>query len=85
MSELAERARLRWRCRRGMRELDVLLERFVEAAGAALPGPRLGAFARLLELPDPVLVECLILGRPPPPGLEELVAQIRADACAPTA
>jgi antitoxin CptB len=78
-----EARRLLWRCRRGMKELDVLLERF---ARRELPhaSPRqrqvLGVF---LELPDPVLVDYL-LGQaiPPDPELAELVQRI---AVTPTA
>jgi antitoxin CptB len=85
VDESAQLARLRWRCRRGMRELDVLLERFV-AAGAALANEsQRAAFERLLEVPDPLLVEWLILGGEPPPDLEEIVERIRADARAATA
>jgi antitoxin CptB len=80
MAPSTDGARLRWRCRRGMRELDVLLERFVAAGGAALAGTRLAAFERLLELPDPELAQCLILGQPAPPGLEDIVERIRAGA-----
>ncbi len=73
-----EARRLLWRCRRGMKELDVLLERF---ARRELPGygpERRRTLARLLELPDPDLVDYL-LGQaiPPEPGLAELVLRIR--------
>ena len=67
-----------------MRELDVLLERYFAAAAAELTGARLSDFARLLELQDPVLRECLILGTPAPAGLEEIVERIRAAARAAT-
>jgi antitoxin CptB len=80
VSERADRARLKWRCRRGTRELDVLLERFLEAGGLDGAAPQLAALQRLLELPDPVLVDCLILGRRAPNGLEEIVERVRADA-----
>jgi succinate dehydrogenase flavin-adding protein (antitoxin of CptAB toxin-antitoxin module) len=60
-----------WRCRRGMRELDVLLERFArEHYRSASPAHR-RAFERLLELPDPVLVDLLLLA---PPGLSAYAA-----------
>jgi antitoxin CptB len=50
--EDAERARLRWRCRRGMRELDVLLQRWLEREWSeADPGQR-QVFERLLETED---------------------------------
>jgi len=34
----------------------------------------------LLEVPDPLLVEWLMLGAEPPDELEEIVERIRADA-----
>ena len=72
-----EGRRLLWRCRRGMKELDVLLERFARSAlPTASPGQR-SLFARFLELPDPVLVDYL-LGQevPPEPELAALVRRI---------
>lgn len=67
-----------WRCRRGMKELDVLLEPF---AGRLLPsaGPvERSALARLLELPDPELARYLVAGeRPEDPELAALAARIR--------
>lgn len=49
-----------WRCRRGMKELDLLLERFArERYRSASPEHR-RAFERLLELPDPLLVDLLL-------------------------
>ena len=53
--------RLRWRCRRGMRELDVLLERYVAECWPSAPPERRAAFRALLELPDPELA-ALCLG-----------------------
>lgn len=66
MSELdpAARARLRWQCRRGMRELDVLLERWLEEHYDAAPAPQKAAFHALLELPDPQLAGYLLRGEP---------------------
>jgi antitoxin CptB len=51
---------LRWRCRRGMKELDLLLERFLQDHYAQAPRERQRAFERLLSLPDPVLAELLL-------------------------
>lgn|SRR5512138_426751 len=47
--------KLRWRCRRGMRELDVVLERYLEQRYASAPIGEQRAFEALLELPDPQL------------------------------
>jgi antitoxin CptB len=49
-------ARLRWRCRRGMLELDVVLERYLaHRYPVASPSER-RAFEDLLALPDPELL-----------------------------
>jgi antitoxin CptB len=71
---------LRWRCRRGMKELDLLLERFFQRYYDEAPCARQRAFERLLALPDPVLAE-LLLGSAPGPGdadLAEIVALVAA-------
>jgi antitoxin CptB len=73
--------RLIWRCRRGMKELDLVLERY---ARRALPGAAPGelrAFERLLALPDPLLAGWL-LGeeRPADAELRALAGRIR-DLC----
>jgi antitoxin CptB len=57
---------LRWRCRRGMKELDVLLERY---AATVLPqaGPaERSLLARLLDRPDPELAGYFLGGEAPP-------------------
>ena len=58
---LAERelARLRWRCRRGMLENDLLLTRFLDRRGAALTAAEAAQLDRLLELPDDALLAVL--------------------------
>ena len=50
-------ARIYWRCRRGMRELEDLLLEFAHARYASLTEEERRAFARLLDYPDPVLLE----------------------------
>jgi len=47
-----EMNRLRWRCRRGLLENDLVLERFLKDYGAQLEGERLIAFQSLLEYAD---------------------------------
>lgn len=44
--------RLRWQCRRGLLELDLVLERFLEKYGERLQGERLDSFRTLLTLSD---------------------------------
>ncbi|HKW39411.1 MAG TPA: succinate dehydrogenase assembly factor 2 [Burkholderiales bacterium] len=48
----AEMNRLRWRCRRGLLENDLVLQRFLALHGPALSGERLSAFRALLDYPD---------------------------------
>jgi antitoxin CptB len=74
----AEGRQLVWRCRRGLKELDVLLERYAAAVlPGAGPGERL-TLARLLERPDPELAGYLLAGEvPADAGLAALVSRIR--------
>ena len=53
---------LRWRCRRGKKELDVLLGRFLNQNLASLSPAQRAAFEHLLALEDEDLLD-LILGR----------------------
>lgn len=56
MAQRPPLAQLRWRCRRGMRELDVVLERYLEQRYASAPIAEQQAFEALLDLPDPQLL-----------------------------
>lgn len=55
MAELMSKPRLRWACRRGMLELDVLLAPFVEQGYDALTTAQQQDFERLLACDDPDL------------------------------
>lgn len=71
--------RVLWRCRRGMKELDVLLERFARGTLAVASPAERGRFEVLLELPDPVLAGYFLGGQVPPEAeMATLVARIRA-------
>ncbi|MFK8030547.1 MAG: succinate dehydrogenase assembly factor 2 [Gammaproteobacteria bacterium] len=48
--------RLKWRCRRGMRELDKVTEGYLDEFYVAASAQERAAFERLLELPDPQLL-----------------------------
>ena len=56
----ADRARLNWACRRGMLELDLLLEGFMERGYDALPEAERPIFERLLETGDQQLLGWLL-------------------------
>ncbi|WP_333796247.1 FAD assembly factor SdhE [Rheinheimera sp.] len=55
MSELMSKPKLRWACRRGMLELDILLSPFVEQGYDALSLEQKHDFERLLACDDPDL------------------------------
>src|SRR3546814_9101361 len=48
----AELRRLRWRCRRGMKELDQLLNRWLDQQWAASSEAQRGVFLQLLDCED---------------------------------
>jgi antitoxin CptB len=63
---MKELERVRWRCRRGLLELDIVLGRFVEQRYAGLDLAQQTAFDALLDMPDTVLWD-MITGREMPP------------------
>jgi antitoxin CptB len=69
--------RMRWRCRRGMRELDVLLMRFVDAHYAGASAAEQAAFQQLLSLPDPEIVGLLMAaGSGDDPAVNRVVSRL---------
>jgi len=73
-----EEGRLVWRCRRGMKELDLVLTRYLRERWPQATGPEKASFERLLELPDPLLAAYL-MGREPAPDsqMQGLLEQMR--------
>jgi antitoxin CptB len=69
-----ELARLRWRCRRGMLENDLLLTRFLDRRGTALTCAEATALERLLELPDDALLGVLCAHADANPELRRVAA-----------
>ena len=72
-------ARLRWRCRRGMLENDLVLTRFLEEKGRAMTEEEVTLLDRLLDLTDNELWD-LIAGRrePEDASVAPLLRQLRA-------
>jgi antitoxin CptB len=52
-------AKLRWRCRRGTKELDVLTTRYLESFYPDAPKAEQQAFEHMLTLQDPILYDIL--------------------------
>ncbi|MDH5784767.1 MAG: succinate dehydrogenase assembly factor 2 [Chromatiales bacterium] len=71
-------SRLRWRCRRGMLELDLLLQPFLESGYGELNEAEQGHFLQLLELPDQELFEQLMeIKQPEEKELSHVITKIR--------
>ena len=52
-------SQLVWRCRRGVRELDVLFGRFLESDYPTLSSEEQLVFQQLLDVQDPVIMDWL--------------------------
>jgi len=68
--------RLRWQCRRGLLELDLLFVRFLEQHYDALSVAEQGAFQRLLEQPDQILLAWLQGQQEPPSDLKTIIEKV---------
>ena len=55
---------LKWKCRRGMLELDILVTRYLDRAYEKASVAEQSAFLSLLELEDPVLASWMLKGQP---------------------
>ncbi len=78
MLDVKEKAKLAWHCRRGMLELDLILQRFLEQKVDHLSIQELAAFNSLLSCTDPELFAWL-MGHDDPQDkeLKEIVTIIR--------
>ncbi len=79
MDASAEKSRLQWRCRRGMLELDLLLQPFVDEAYDALSESDKHQFHLLLDMQDQELLECLMLQKTPQDAsLNDIISKVRS-------
>ena len=78
-------SKLRWRCRRGLLENDLLLERFFARVGDAISVRQARALHALMDLSDPDLLDLLLARKPPGPEqssaeILEMLQQLRPTA-----
>ncbi len=74
-----ELARLRWRCRRGMRELDQLLVRWLDREYPSAGPAQRAAFEKLLACEDVSLWRwCMGMETPDDKELDDIVGRILA-------
>jgi len=73
------REKLKWKCRRGLLELDLVLGRFLRHGGNDLKDAEFGQLNELLDLPDNDLWD-IVNGRSEryDPRFEDLIARLRA-------
>ena len=72
---MAEHDRIRWRCRRGLLELDLILERFLADRLAGLDAEQLRSFTELLDETDNDLFD-MAMGRQEPAPRHRAVVQM---------
>jgi antitoxin CptB len=65
--------RLRWQCRRGLLELDLLFVRFLEQQYLSLSATEQAAFQHLLEQPDQTLLAWFQGQQAPPADLKMII------------
>ncbi len=71
-------SQLHWRCRRGVRELDVLFTRFVTEHHSQLSDAQKKTFEEMLEVQDPIIMDWLFgKAEPDTANMKELVAVLK--------
>jgi antitoxin CptB len=80
MTEVLSAGKIRWRCRRGVRELDVLLTRFLDQSYDTLSNSQKIAFCKLLEVQDPIIMDWIFARSSLDDNdLQEIVRQLAAN------
>ncbi|MFT5598525.1 MAG: antitoxin CptB [Urechidicola sp.] len=75
---MAELSRLRWLCRRGMKELDVVMTQYLDARYVMASETEKESFKHLLDMQDPDLY-ALLLGQTtcPDNNIQSLIVTLR--------
>jgi antitoxin CptB len=68
---------LRWQQRRGMKELDLLFERWYRKHYEAATAEQRATYARLLQREDPEIWLWVLGQEPPPPEFAHVIAALR--------
>ena len=76
---MAEFDRIRWRCRRGLLELDLVLQRFLECRFDGLGPDERRLFDELLDAPDNDLLDMAMGRAEPAPRYRAVVEMLRAE------
>ncbi|RVU82877.1 hypothetical protein EOL70_20260 [Leucothrix sargassi] len=57
---MSDMMRLRWRCRRGQKELDIVMNRYLEQVYTDAEPSQKAAFEELLLVEDPTIIDLLM-------------------------
>jgi antitoxin CptB len=57
---MSEKSKLLWRCRRGVKELDVVFTKFVDSSYDGLNTQQKQAFTKLLDIEDPEILSYML-------------------------
>lgn len=76
-----DRARLKWHCRRGMKELDVVLERYLANRLDLAPELERNAFVELLSCEDPEIWSWVMGYEAPPADARNIVIEQLRQYC----
>lgn len=73
-----ERSRLLWRCRRGIREMDIVLQTFLNQSYDTLSDTDKNSFAQLLDEADLDILNWIMgKGEPENDGIKNIITLIR--------
>jgi antitoxin CptB len=80
-------SKLRWRCRRGLLENDIFIERFFDRFAASLTVGQANALGELMDLADNDLLDLLLKRREPQgpldrPDIREVLEMLRMPVAA---
>lgn len=74
---MSELSRLKMRCRRGMKELDVVFQRYLETHYASATAGEIQCLDELLDMQDPPLFGMILDMEPVPEPYAELIEKLR--------
>jgi antitoxin CptB len=75
---MSELSRLRWRCRRGIKEMDIILQSFLEQAYSGLSNDEKIVFEKLLDETDLDILDWILQrSQPENKAYESLIVQFR--------
>ena len=74
-----KKSRLLWRCRRGIKEMDIVLQDFINDSYDELNNENKSAFSKLLEEQDLDILNWILgKGKPEDTALIEIIKKIRS-------